>query len=1098
MKMMKKIILCLFLVLMMSVFVSAIPYYEVGSVIENWESYNEGVVSVETSIWDSYSNSNCYKLINGSHFFDDVRSIYYYWNDCGSYSQILHTDNFDSVNSGVVNVWVEMNLENNIQSRIYLTNNNSTLTNESVAIFKINNNGNLYDVWNGTAYNTFTQYAGQSAGNWVANTKYARIRVDFDNGIIDYFQYNKSMDFLAQHSLPAYVIDVNSFSDFSYYATHKIVLDDIWILIGNDLPVVSNVDITPIGFDVLNTLHCNYSFVDANLDEDYSKIQWFVNDVERISFQNLSSLSSGQFLAGDTIECRVTGYDEVEFASSVKRICVEGGSCSSVGEPDEEPLVEENLTLSLKSTISNADWIIHDIDVNEDASMMVFVGYNQSSGIGFVGAVDMISPTSFSSDIDIVELDFEPYSVDISFNWVWVSGYDSVALFTTILNSDYLTSVDYSYNITSYDTLFREVVAHPDIDGVGYACQFDLTGSFNSDGIVFFNLTGTGDLDYVEYFVNDDCRGLDIRDNFLFVDSGQFGVKIYQIESDYNLTLVSSFDDRTYFSTLGGFAGRSDMSNVYLDTLFTHDGGGLTGVEESIKVYDVSVESSPSLINSVCSLPNTNSDVASIQPLSESLVLLVDDSDSSLYICDMSVSSSDASLLWDNPNVPSPFGEDYGRKLESYSDGLTHYLYTHSIYGEILAFEFTTFDVSVNQLPYFVSGTPDSQFVDNLNPITTNVTPIGLETSIVNVYPLFCVAPNLYDCSVDFESDTISFAVDKDSDGNIDYAWTSIENVQVTYDEPGLKDLKIYITDSEHPDDYSTSKIIVINVSGTAQEIPENFSTLKFRVRDSLSDELLSGVEVRGNLEDDVNTSLFGYTNANGELTEITFAGVYLVSFDLEDYVYSSNYFSTSTLVYEVYLQPISPEDKRILTLNFKDLNGTAIPYVFTELFMPITNSFDFKVSDAGGTVTFNPDEDNVIVGAEKDGYGSIEFDISVPLGSNIVREIILGAEAGVSSVGLCQDYIPGVLFCGMERISCSVDADCSTDRCDDAGHCSNFNWSLCDESGMDRGNRCFVKYTGGGVIKNGTNWLLDNFLYVMVIVFVAVFIVVIFWNTRR
>jgi len=103
---------------------------------------------------------------------------------------------------------------------------------------------------------------------------------------------------------------------------------------------------------------------------------------------------------------------------------------------DEEPTIpsEPVFNISLADSLSFSDLIINDVDVNEDGTMIVFVGYNQTSGNNYVGAVDLSSPTSFSNNIKFTELDFEPYSVDISFNWIWVSGYNSVALFTNVLN----------------------------------------------------------------------------------------------------------------------------------------------------------------------------------------------------------------------------------------------------------------------------------------------------------------------------------------------------------------------------------------------------------------------------------------------------------------------------------------------------------------------------------------------------------------------------------------------------------------------------------------------------------------------------------------
>jgi len=156
-------------------------------------------------------------------------------------------------------------------------------------------------------------------------------------------------------------------------------------------------------------------------------------------------------------------------------------------------------------------------------------------------------------------------------------------------------------------------------------------------------------------------------------------------------------------------------------------------------------------------------------------------------------------------------------------------------------------------------------------------------------------------------------------------------------------------------------------------------------------------------------------------------------------------------------------------------------------LYMPITASYDFKVTDANGKVAFFPDEDTFVIKAQKEDYADNELTLSVEIGEMVSRDVIMSRFSFSGSRDGCDDFIPGVVLCDYNLVSCFDDSDCETGRCDTTGKCSNFNWTICDVNGIDRGSRCFYKYTGGGILKIVTNAILDNFLYVLVIVMILI-----------
>lgn len=753
------------------------------------------------------------------------------------------------------------------------------------------------------------------------------------------------------------------------------------------------------------------------------------------------------------------------------------------------------LLVGVVAQSSPTDIAIHDMDVDEDGVFVYFTGENITSGKDILGMAEIDLASEEIGDYRIREIGdlIDPVSIDEQNGVVWIGGYNTVMRWSGFysLNSLY-NAVNKTHIITpAVDAVYREVVARPFYDDVVFTCRYDLTGVVDFEGVEVIKVNTSGLLEPVHDIWDFDCRGLAVDESaHLFVDVGQHGVNIYDIEPDHNLTQLSANDNRLYFTTFGTHWGRSDMSNVYDDYLFTTDGGGLTDVSENIQRINISNTTNPEYLNSQCHLDSSvyQSKVVSLEPLNESVALLVDSWDSSIYLCEFLENTTTIAVeIWDDNNTPIPFTENYGYKLEYWTDGGRNYFFTHDGLGTISMFELVThFDEGLNRMPYFTTAI-DRRYVDNLNPIASSVEPIGLETPVVRTYPLNCVS-SLYECSVDYEGDNILFAVDPDYNGTFDSPdWWTYEGYSTTYADPGIYTMRIYLTDDQHPNVYAVYRDFTINVSGNATPLPENFSTLRFKVFDSDSLDVLPDTFVS------ISGVGNGYTNPSCQYADIALEDVYLVEFSKNGYSTKTNYYSTSPIEYEVLLDLLSDPTRRTLSVTVMDSNNSLLQDVFVQTHTAITNTFDYKYTDATGKVIFYPEEDNVIVVVDADGFEPATFEVYVPIGSTVSREVtLLGSGGfhvddiiGVGSITGCQDYISGLLFCDYDSVSCAVDTDCLSGQCSYNGECSNFNWTVCDDNGMNRGNRCIFKYVSQGVLSGVGDWIVNNFFYVLIMVLI-------------
>lgn len=765
---------------------------------------------------------------------------------------------------------------------------------------------------------------------------------------------------------------------------------------------------------------------------------------------------------------------------------------------------------SVKAQSLELDVSIVDFDVDESGTMMYFVaeGFNEDENI-YLGAVEISGDGSLGSYHTRVIgsiVDGNVLSMDYQEGVIWIGFFEKVQMWSGLGSNRF--GIDFASNYT-YDApsnsyaYFRDVKARPFYDTVMYACRVDSSyGVYGFEGVTVFHINVSNNelepLFYVDSGENNAgvCRGIEINDDAeLFVDNGVFGIRMFDIEANHNLTEMSDNDNRVYFWNQNSYFGRSDLMTLSGDYLFVTD-GGTTTTSEAIQRLDVSNISSPVYTNTNCRLSESLSEsrVNSIEAYNGSIVFFVDNYGADIHACQFVEGNTTYSVrVWDNPDG---FLFNVGSNMEFWSDGGINYFYADTNQNVLSLFELqTTYDVGGNNLPYYTTA-PDSEMIDNLNPIAVGVETNGLDSAEVVVRVLTCRNPNLYDCSKDVEGDDILFAVDKDYTGTFDIpapSWWAYEGYSTTYSSAGNYTMRVYITDDVHPNVYLVYRDFNIEVRGNSSPLPENYSTLKFKVFDSTSNEELEGVYV---LVEGVGSS---YTDVVGETVEVVPIGVYLASFSKNGYVSQTHSYSTSSVQQFVYLDTLADASKRTLIVTVKDEKGSVLSDVYVQTQTKIYNTYDYKFTDATGKVVFFPTEDNVVVNIDADGYEVANFEVFVPLGSSVSRVVTLSEEGAIVEgidnafeITGCEDYIKGVLLCDYDKVECVNDSDCLTDYCvynavTDDGHCSNFNWNLCDADEMSRGNRCIGKQVFVGVMKGVGNWITDNFFFVLIIVFILV-----------
>ena len=144
----------------------------------------------------------------------------------------------------------------------------------------------------------------------------------------------------------------------------------VTILLDNDPPSVSSVNITPNPAYATDTLTCNYAYSDPEGDPDNSTVEWFMSG---LSVGTGSTLSTG-FGAGDLVVCTVTANDGFQDGSSVNTTLTISNTMPTATNVSISP---DPATIS--DTLS-CSYTFNDIDGDPDNSTLEWFINNVSAG----------------------------------------------------------------------------------------------------------------------------------------------------------------------------------------------------------------------------------------------------------------------------------------------------------------------------------------------------------------------------------------------------------------------------------------------------------------------------------------------------------------------------------------------------------------------------------------------------------------------------------------------------------------------------------------------------------------------------------------------
>ncbi len=128
------------------------------------------------------------------------------------------------------------------------------------------------------------------------------------------------------------------------------------VTIGNSLPSVSAVSISPSAPTAADDLSCSYSFSDADGDPDHSTIAWTVGGIAAGSG---ATLTAGAFAKGDGVTCTVTPHDGTDAGAPVNASVVIGNQAPGLASvtlgPSGTPTTNSTITASYSASDPDGD-----------------------------------------------------------------------------------------------------------------------------------------------------------------------------------------------------------------------------------------------------------------------------------------------------------------------------------------------------------------------------------------------------------------------------------------------------------------------------------------------------------------------------------------------------------------------------------------------------------------------------------------------------------------------------------------------------------------------------------------------------------------------
>lgn len=593
-------------------------------------------------------------------------------------------------------------------------------------------------------------------------------------------------------------------------------------------------------------------------------------------------------------------------------------------------------------------------------------------------------------------------------------------------------------------------------NNIAYVCQ-DGAGLIDDDDVFkYYDSNGT----FTDQMNVNPCRSLIWDSNFIYVHRGYNND--VQIWNSANQSLLSTIDITKTISTLT-YNDILSLSNQYLSIIAGQD---------EIRTYDITNKTNPTL-SKKCFMTEPTEQITSIEMLNDNEIII--GTQTNLYVCDYTNNQTyNTSIGGYVAQVIAPI--DYSQSWE---------ISKNNNQGK--------FSVAENE------GYDACYYTKNVAPINTNNPPVisqvtkTTSTPCMNQYVAFQIIAS------DPDPLDVILGYNYDCNGGIPTTDYTPSKYQFTcsYTTTGTKTISIGVRDSSGATTSTSTSIVVQNCTQI------NPSTLFMRIIDSVTGLPIEGATLNllnitsRTIISTQTTDSLGYADFNG-LDYIQYGLTYSKS----GYVPETQSFYPSNDRITRWLNPINgTTNQALLTIMVFDKNNTPIENALVGATDIITGESRSTLTDytgAGYILGITP-SDKLMISAAKTGYSTTSTYSTIGVGEQKTLTIIMGIQGSgftVTSRG-CSDPIKGVLLCGNLSVtgigsSCLVDADCISGKCDPTlsgltRTCANFNWTICDAQGLARGNTCYMRAIGNGTGKGFGNWILNNFLYVLL--FIAIFI---------
>jgi len=402
----------------------------------------------------------------------------------------------------------------------------------------------------------------------------------------------------------------------------------------NSLPVISNVNITPVKPSITDNLQLNYDFSDADSDlESGTKIRWFKNGVHQKQFNDTIIIESFNLQNNDVWNSDVYPSDGYEYGSRVTSLHViiskTAVTVSNINilpkNPTPDDILKANYLTNNELEQENVliRWYVNDFlvsDFNDQQYMKTSIQENDevrfevkhidsgvyiSSSSVIVIASDFvvnniivdgkINSLNISSVSPLVQWNtFVPDGKEINYISIKIGTfYESDNIYSTTLNydSNFFTiplnllskGRDYYISIAVSDTLIFTKYASSHFRINGSRWEESVSNSIGWTFEMFFSIPneGTTDADYHVIRINDGSRFAEIRlySNKILLISGS--------RIEYNNIDIFGGDTLTV-------AGQNDDIKIYLNKNIIIDGNGILTQQSSIKRMEIGASASPS------------------------------------------------------------------------------------------------------------------------------------------------------------------------------------------------------------------------------------------------------------------------------------------------------------------------------------------------------------------------------------------------------------------------------------------------------------------------------------------------------------------------